>query len=432
MNIVDPRSGKVHNPFTKEELTWFDVLREVYSSVTMEGVYDPTKGYGVPLIAALNDGLIDAHQSIYHNPITTERMPLHVAHEKGLIDGNTYKTLTEQSIDDYRSGRKVTLLDAVASGLLDPHQKTIRLSNTETVPIQTAVAKGRLSAAIGEQLRKVDKMTFAEALGKGLLDLTSNQFTDPDSGRKMTITQALEAGYIDTGSVEAMEGGGDSNLSNIIDSDEFDANSGRIRDTKTGLYLTCRQAVERGVVDGDSLLHDIDQGNTLTLSEALRRGRIDQNGKFIDSRSGRQMTLKEAVNNDLLALIPSPMQAGQIIADAMKKRDKEGYRFSLGGAPSSGRRSRPTSQYEEVRYRTSATTLSPGRAGKEQTPFSQRRSRLFDDSAYRSMITDPQALADKQFEASSFPYKNFLLSAHVYAGDRRTVEAWCRRRRRQH
>ncbi|KRZ57725.1 Microtubule-actin cross-linking factor 1 [Trichinella nativa] len=333
LKIINARTGEVCNPYSNERLTWLSIVKPVYASLVMEGVYDPRKGYAVPLSRALIEGLIDARARTYCNPITGEVLSLDEASGHGLVDEGTYKLILQPLIRDYRrtaAGEEMLcLLDAVRVGLVDPHARTVVVDRGATVPIANAVREGKFPRELGRLMRRVDKWTFAEALGQGLIDVAANQFTDPDSGQKLTIAAALQQGYIDTGSVEALEGADERNLSNVLESDEFDEHSGRIRDRRTGLYLTFKQAIERGIIDGDSLIYDVTAGRALTLNEALLKGRIDNSGKFVDSKTAARVSLKDAARVGLLALIASPMLAGQAAAEAIKRREAEGYRFAV-------------------------------------------------------------------------------------------------------
>lgn len=401
LKIVNPKTGEVMNPFKNEKITWLDIVKPVYISLTMEGVYDPRKGYAVPVTSALNEGLLNPHSEIYYNPITNEGLQLSEAVKVGLIDEQTYRAITEPSIPDYRSGTKVSLLKAVDSGLIDPQQRTIQLAKGQVVPILKAVEEGKIPADVGSRMRRVDKWTFAEALGKGLIDVKSNQFTDPDSGKKITIAQALEQGFIDTGSVESMEGIDERNLVNVIDSEEFDVNSGRIRDQKSGLYLTFRQAIDKGLIDGDSLLYDVDTGNTMTLRESADRGRIDNNGKYVDIKSGAKVNLKDAVRVGLLALIASPMMAGQAVAEAIKRRETEGFKFKIeraesptsyspGGSGGGGGGGTRIVQEQVTSYKVTPRKVEPTLSLKVKTDVATDR--------LRSLMSDPQAIADRHYD----------------------------------
>ena len=93
---------------------------QVYNAITQNGVYDPRKGYAVPVASALADGLIDTRAMAYSNPITQEHISLEDANQRGLIDSQTYQALTTPCLTDHRSGRKLNLVQAVDAKLIDP------------------------------------------------------------------------------------------------------------------------------------------------------------------------------------------------------------------------------------------------------------------------------------------------------------------------
>ncbi|CAI4227611.1 unnamed protein product [Auanema sp. JU1783] len=414
LGIIDARTGEVRDPLTRKPLTWIDIIKPVWQAITSDGVFDPAKGNRVPVTTALNDGLINTQKRSYHNPITGEDVNLDEAVERGLIDRSTYELITKPFIEDYRTHRQLNLIEAVDSKLIDPKNRTIQLSRQSIVPISKAVQDGRIPFDIGEKLRRVDKLNFAEALGKGIIDVRANIFTDPDTGRQMTIAQAIEEGYIDTGNVESMEGADEKNLTVILNSDEFDDNSGRIRDKKSGLYLTFRDAVERDVIDGDSLLHDLDSSQTMTLREALSRGKIDNDGKF--NAGHNKLKIKEAVKVGLIALIDSPMQAAQAVTEAVKRRDAEGYKFRIENLDHAGNRGSRTSVPKFREETTTVTRLTP----QKQEPALSVRMRHSQTSLgdrARSIIDDPSALADLHHDFLS------RLEANRFDTDEKIIES---------
>ncbi|EJW78899.1 hypothetical protein WUBG_10191, partial [Wuchereria bancrofti] len=395
LGIINPKTGEVKNPFTNEKLAWLDIMKPVYTSLTMEGVYDPTKGYGVPVLTALTEGLIDANTGQYSNIITAEIITLRDASNKGLIDAETYKAITEPFLFDYRTKRKLNLIEAVQNKLVDPRNKTIQFDEQIIMPVSRATAEGKIPMFIGEKLKRIDKMTFAEALSKGMIDVAQNQFTDSDSGRQMSINQAIEEGYIDTGNVEALEGSDERNLANILFTEEFDEISGRIRDNKSGLYLTFKSAVDRDIIDGDSLLHDLESSHTMTIKEALNQGLIDPDGRYVHIRTGVKITLKDALAKGLIALIASPMQAAQAVTEAVKRRDAEGYRFKLESV-NEGKIENGTPRYREE------ITIGKFSSPHRPEPSLSRRVRSISEASRgsrgKSLIDDPQAMADLQHE----------------------------------
>lgn len=395
LGIINSKTGEVKNPFTNEKLTWLDIMKPVYTSLTMEGVYDPTKGYGVPVLTALTEGLIDSNTGQYSNMITAEVITLKEASNKGLIDGGTYEAITKPFLVDYRTKRKLNLIEAVQNKLIDPRNKTIQFDEQIIMPVSRATAEGKIPQFIGEKLKRIDKMTFAEALSKGMIDVAQNRFTDLDSGKQMSINQAIQEGYIDTVNVEALEGSNERNLANILFTVEFDEISGRIRDKKSGLHLTFKSAVDRDVIDGDSLLHDLESSHTITVKEALNQDVIDSDGKYIHKRTGSKITLKDAVDKGLIALIASPMQAAQAVTEAVKRRNAEGYRFKLESLDERKiGNGRPRHREEIVVGKLSSPhRTEPGFSRRVRTVSEASRG-----SRRKSVIDDPQAVADLQHE----------------------------------
>uniref|UniRef100_A0A8R1DW86 Uncharacterized protein n=1 Tax=Caenorhabditis japonica TaxID=281687 RepID=A0A8R1DW86_CAEJA len=410
LRIVDARTGEVRDPRNNERITWIDILKPVYQAIASEGVFDPTKGHHVPVTSALNDGLINASTGNYKNTITGEDVPLSDAVERGLIDRSTYEVITKPFFTDYRSNRKLNLVEAVRERLIDPKNRTIQLSRQSIVPIAKAAQDGRIPLEIGEKLRRVDKLNFAEALGKGLIDSKQNVFTDPDTGRQMTVATAIEEGFIDTGSVQGIEGNDDANLFNVLNSSDFDENSGRIYDKKSSLHLTFADAVHRGVIDGDSLIHLQASGDLVTLRDALHQNKIDSNGRFVDG--GSRLKLSDAVKSGRLTVISSPSEAVQAVTEGVKRRDAEGYKFKITEYEDSEKQRQSVPKFRESYTTTKLTPHynEPGlsvRMRQSTTSIGDRASRF---------IEDPSQLAEIQ--------QDFLssLEAAQFDTDARVIE----------
>uniref|UniRef100_A0A915ELG9 Large polyvalent protein-associated domain-containing protein n=1 Tax=Ditylenchus dipsaci TaxID=166011 RepID=A0A915ELG9_9BILA len=402
--IINPRSGEVTHPFTNQRLSWVDLTKQIYNSITQNGIYDPKKGYAVPVTSALIDGLIDTHSQTYYNPITEERLTLEEAHHKGIIDGATYQAITKPFLHDYRTRRQLNLIQAVEAKLIDPRSRTVQLSADKVVPIAKAVEEGAIPREIGQQLRRVDKLTFAEAVGKGLIDVAQDSFTDPDSGKQMSIAEAAQQGLIDTGNVDLLEQSSGANLTKVLDSDQFDEKSGRVQNKDTRLHLPFGEAVHQRVIDPDSLLHDIDSSKTMTLREALNMGLIDNNGQYVEKKSGHRLTLNEAVKQGHLALIGSPMQAAQAVTEAVKRRDAEGYKFRIEPLQESAA-TRVSSSGPKFREETIVRRLTPQRAEpglsvrvRSSVSDDPRRSAMSGGRASSLVDVDPLALVDRQHE----------------------------------
>ena len=278
------------------------------------------------------------------------------------------------------------------------------------MPLQKAVEEGALPREVGEQLRRVDKMTFAEAVGKGLIDVAQDKFTDPESGKQISIAEAVQQGLIDTGAVKTGndEPGENTNLARLIQSEHFDEKSGRVQDPRSGLALPFGTAVNQRMVDPDSLLHDLESSKTMTIREAINMGLVDSHGRYVPSKGAAQsVPLKEAVQRGLVALIGSPMQAAQAVSEALKRRDAEGYKFRLeplddttvqrlSGGTAGGQ---PRMQEEQHTVIRSRRPPEPGLSVRMRSGFSgDGGDSPLRGSRVRSGDVDPLALADLQNE----------------------------------
>lgn len=391
-------SGEVRHPFTNARLTWVDITKKVYNSITQNGVYDPQKGYAIPVLNALVDGLIETRSGgTYVNTISNERLSLDEARNRGIIDGGSYDSLTRPFLNDYKTRRMLNLIQAVDAHLIDPKARTVQVSADRIIPITKAINEGAIPREIGEYLRRVDKMTLAEAVGRGLVDVTADTYTDVDSGKQMSIADAVRAGLLsETVGLEEIDSEG-INLTKAVYSDDFDPHSGRIQDKKTRLFLDFRSAVNQNVIDPDSLLHDLESSRTITLREAMREGIIDSNGRYVDKKGHVTLTLKDAVDRGLIALIGSPMQAAQAVSEALKRKDAEGYKF----------RFEPVSddiakRFSQPRIREESTIVKQRVPQRPEPGLSIRvRSSVSEDpriSRGRSSQIDSLALVDLQEE----------------------------------
>lgn len=165
------------------------------------------------------------------------------------------------------------------------------------------------------------------------------------------------------------------------------------------MHLTFRSAVEQGIIDPDSLLHDLESSKTMTIREALNKGLVDNDGKYVDAKTHSKISLNEAVKSGLVALIASPMQAAQAVTEAVKRREAEGYKFKIESLETADlhRQSKPKFREESHIVRLTPQRAEPGLSVRVRSSLSgvsddQRSSRA------RSLIDDPLAQRELQDE----------------------------------
>jgi hypothetical protein len=142
----------------------------------------------------------------------------------------------------------------------------------------------------------------------------------------------------------------------------------------------------------------LESQKTLTVREALSSGLLDQNGRYVHRASNQQVPLVQAVNQGLVAVIASPMQAAQAVAEAIKKRESEGTRFRFAPATvddshtATHRHSQPRVEETTV-FRLTPKRAEPGLSVRVRSNVSDD---LLRNSRGRSLVDDPIALADLQ------------------------------------
>lgn len=83
-------------------------------------------------------------------------------------------------------------MEAINRNIVDPLNRTIQVSRGQTISIEKAVDEGKFPRNLGAILRRSDPLSFADALAKGLIDVSSQEFQDPVTGTKISIQQAVD------------------------------------------------------------------------------------------------------------------------------------------------------------------------------------------------------------------------------------------------
>jgi len=86
----------------------------------------------------------------------------------------------------------------------------------------------------------------------------------------------------------------------------YEIKTGQVFDQTTGQHIGLKEAIERGLVDKDSIrLSEPHSGKLITLSEAFERGIMDaETGDLVDSFTGKTVSMAESVRKALLGMLP--------------------------------------------------------------------------------------------------------------------------------
>lgn len=118
-----------------------------------------------------------------------ELMNLTDAIEKGFVD------LERSRIKDPNTGRHVPLPEAIKSGFFNPQTCSVQPDGEDPISLEDALNEG----LIPEHTPSTpERMTFEEALERGLIDLRTNVFYDPRTKRQMSVQDAISEGILDS------------------------------------------------------------------------------------------------------------------------------------------------------------------------------------------------------------------------------------------
>lgn len=290
--FVDPFSGEV---MTLKQAA----ARKAINDNVREIVHPISKQRMTLRAAMLNTSLIDSDQGLFHNPKTKKSYTLQEAVDMGyIIKGASLQTIyTEGGLDEQgrvsdKSGRKMTLLEAMehgfldtdikcildprtneylsltearARGLINEHGQFVNPATGQPISIHTAVSHGitRLATQRVQLASKCvldtasnETITFVEAVTRGCIDLGNGCYVDTRHGKQMALESAARHEFVDP------------ELAN-----QLGLESG-LRDAR-GRMLTVMEAFQTGAVDVHTgRIYDVSTGQTMTIQEAVKAGYI--------------------------------------------------------------------------------------------------------------------------------------------------------------
>jgi len=190
-------------------------------SFTNRPIIDSETGNPLTLVEAIAAGIIDRATGMYVDKRSGQRIPLNEAERRGLIEQGLAEKLLESTgycdksgkqmsvlelvknglfdpvtgqLTDPRSGRAVSLEDAVSSNLIEPSSAVLLLKTTSPV-IATTTVTSQVQYAISEDRM----MSVDDAMKAGLVQ--DGTFRDPVSGRTMSVNQAIHYGLLQASDV---------------------------------------------------------------------------------------------------------------------------------------------------------------------------------------------------------------------------------------
>lgn len=323
--VVNPQDGQV--------ITLTDAMERNIFDVSTGSLVHAESGRSYTLQEAYNEGFIPAPgqtitRTVQSGFVTNHFQYLEDESDKHIhtaIQANLKTSLTEP----VSKPKGMTFREALQEGLVDEQAGTfINPLNGDIMSIATAIEYGWISES-GETVRmepdrhyektivvnqkaptdELQRLSFSQALDQGFIDLGRNQYTEPTTGNRMAILDAIRGQLIDTTTKEEVAVTENMTLNAALESGAFDDETGMFMDSSTGQRLTLAEAIARGRIDGNSSMYDVESGKVYTLNEAIVKGKIDaKTGQYVDD-STKKSSLKTAAKMGFIALIGAPYLA---------------------------------------------------------------------------------------------------------------------------
>lgn len=296
--IIDPRSGIAIDPRSGLKLTLIDAYERgiliqskrkcTLPDAVFKGIYDPQSGKFSTTVTteklsterAIRRGIIDAQSTIVN--VKGRVLPFELAAESGIVD--IRRGLV---VDDYDN--KIDFREAFDRGILIEVKKPISLCE--------ALLKGLYDEKTGLFMdpKSGKRLTLAQALGRSLIDPHSVQMKDSSTGlyNPISLIEATQTGLINGQNAQILSGSIRISLKEAFD-------LGLLTDTNAPISV--QRAIHQGLYDNKTgKIHDNKSGRKITLLEATRKFIINpQLPCYFDEHEESLMSLGETCRARLI------------------------------------------------------------------------------------------------------------------------------------
>ena len=332
LGIIDPRTGRFIDPQSGQQMSLDEahqrgLLQAPMSLCTAltDGVVDYTgrfkdgrTGRKMTLAEAIEKSLLDEDLKCILDPKTNDLLSLSEAITSGMIDAKQGRFV------DASTGLSLVIHEAVNEGLC-------QLLATDVV-----FSDRGISDTITNQ-----KLTLNEAVVRGFLDTSTSCYIDKRTGKKLTIRDATHQGFVDNSmltSLTAESGLHDSmgNALSVLDAltrSLINQKTGHVTDPVTGRRMAMDEAITIGVLCPEkaqnlvritspmvyttSIVTEIRPSSmterpleTMTIQQAVAMRLINEDtNTFTDPQSQRTMSLEDAISMGYLTLGSSQMDS---------------------------------------------------------------------------------------------------------------------------
>lgn len=355
--FYDPKSGKFTSPETREKLPTDRAIQRgiidpastlvktsggritTFDNAVEEGIVDSKTGtiagagrFGrkmdfqeafeqgllievrrpMSLSEALLKGIFDEETGQFLDPSSGEHLTLAEAIEKNLIDSDSVH------VKDTRSGfwKKVSLAEAVKLGFVDG--KTAKVKDFTHGNLEVTISE---AFDLGLIVDSKAAVSIQRAIHQGLYDETTGKLTDPNTGRKITLHEAIRR-FIINPQLPCYWEKKSERLLSLVETCRagiIDRRAGTFKEPGANCTVSLSDAMELG------LIVDIESAG-FGLFEAIVMGLYDaDSGCFIHPSTGRKLMLSDACKEELI----NPLKS-------IVKHSKSGKYFKLPEAVEAG------------------------------------------------------------------------------------------------
>lgn len=357
--LVDER-GRVQDSLSKNKVNLADAILIRIIDHTPTLVKDVKKDSFIPLLNAIETGLIDVDSGKFIDTETNNSMTLTNATDIGNIieiptSGLTLAEIVEHGLFkedlghflDIRTGKMISLQDGIEQKLIDPSRPQVVVPGTGLFSLTEAFEFGYLDETMGAYLvggraisltEAVEKffvvtvgskrrnksmsdsycedmddgstwndllvkhptervfISIEEAVKNGYVDIQTESFCDPITGAIVPLTDAVNNGKIVNATNPRF------GLASAFSHGIFDPISNAILDPKSNRETPLNDAMKSGLVDVNrTRVKDLETGKFISLKQALKKGIVSsKTGSLFEKSQKKSYPIDFAVKEKLI------------------------------------------------------------------------------------------------------------------------------------
>lgn len=279
---------------------------------------------------AIKDGTVDPIKGIYKLSDDTS-ISITEAYQRGLLIKNESVKIKSTPL---------CLSDAIIHGLVDQAGWVIDRNAGDKFRLDSAIENQLIISDCQEVIdtRNDVKVTVAEAIESGLINPKTGRYVNPLTKEKLTFIEAKNRQLI----ARPMT------LKDACDLNLLDREAHVFSPTRKR-QLNILEAIKVGILDGDKI-HSISKGDDselLTLNEAIGQGIVRLNNNFLNVSTNELMSIQDAVDEGLIASVSQKsifdidafkdsysnefLSLNEAISKGVLVKSKDDFKIDLGG-----------------------------------------------------------------------------------------------------